>query len=52
MWKALLMRGASIVVQSNQIQGLLGIFQRLIGSKINDIYAFELVQALYEFVPW
>jgi len=45
------MRGAQLVVQNNQVQGLLGIFQRLIGSKINDVYAFELVQAMYEFVP-
>lgn len=51
LWKALLMRGASMIVANGQIEALLGIFQRLIGSKINDIYAFELVQAMYEFVP-
>ncbi|WVN85455.1 uncharacterized protein L203_100601 [Cryptococcus depauperatus CBS 7841] len=50
-WKALLLRGAPSIVAAGQVQGLLGIFQRLAGSKINDIYAFELVQALYEFVP-
>lgn len=50
-WKALLMRGASIVVANNQIPGLLGIFQRLIASKNNDVYGFEILQALYEFVP-
>ncbi|KAL7424789.1 importin-alpha export receptor [Cryptotrichosporon argae] len=50
-WKALLMRGASVVVANGQVQGLLGIFQRLIGSKINEVFAFEVVQALYEFVP-
>ncbi|ORY33698.1 Cse1-domain-containing protein [Naematelia encephala] len=51
LWKGLLMRGAPLVASQNQVQGLLGIFQRLIGSKINDVYAFELVQALYEFMP-
>ncbi|KAL1410407.1 importin-alpha export receptor [Vanrija albida] len=50
-WKALLMRGASVVVSNNQLPGLLGIFQRLIASKNNDVYGFEILQALYEFVP-
>ena len=50
-WKALLMRGASIVATNGQVEGLLGIFQRLVSSKINDIYAYELLQALYEFQP-
>jgi exportin-2 (importin alpha re-exporter) len=50
-WKALLMRGGAIIASSGQVQGLLGIFQRLVGSKVNDVYAFELVQALYEFLP-
>lgn len=40
-----------MIAAGGQIQGLLGIFQRLVGSKVNDVYAFELVQALYEFVP-
>ncbi|OCF55372.1 importin-alpha export receptor [Kwoniella mangroviensis CBS 10435] len=50
-WKACLQRGASSIVAAGQVQGLLGIFQRLVGSKINDVYAFELLQALFEFVP-
>ncbi|WWC58466.1 uncharacterized protein I303_101008 [Kwoniella dejecticola CBS 10117] len=50
-WKACLQRGPSIIVAAGQVQGLLGIFQRLVNSKVNDIYAFELLQALYEFVP-
>jgi exportin-2 (importin alpha re-exporter) len=45
------MRGASVIAAGGQVQGLLGIFQRLVNSKINDVYAYELVQALYEFVP-
>ena len=50
-WKALLMRGGPIIASGGQVQGLLGIFQRLVGNKINDVYAFELVQALFEFLP-
>jgi exportin-2 (importin alpha re-exporter) len=45
------MRGAKVIVDNNQLQGLLGIVQRLIASKINDVFAFELLQAMYEFVP-
>ncbi|WVQ82556.1 hypothetical protein IAT38_004685 [Cryptococcus sp. DSM 104549] len=50
-WKALLMRGADMIASQGQVQSLLGIFQRLVGSKVNDVFAFELVQGLYEFVP-
>ena len=45
------MRGASLIAANGQVQGLLGIFQRLVNSKINDIYAFELIQGLFEFLP-
>lgn len=45
------MRGSATIVQNGQVEGLLGIFQRLVGSKINDVYAFELLQAMYEFIP-
>ena len=45
------MRGAAIIASNGQVEGLLGIFQRLVSSKINDIYAYELLQALYEFQP-
>ena len=50
-WKAIIMRGSSMIVAGGQVSGLLGIVQRLAGSKINDVYAFELLQSLYEFVP-
>jgi exportin-2 (importin alpha re-exporter) len=40
-----------MIASNGQVQGLLGIFQRLVGSKINDVYAYELLQALYEFLP-
>lgn len=51
LWKAIIRRGSAQIVANGQVQGLLGIFQRLIGSKINDVYAFELIQALFEFLP-
>ena len=45
------MRGGSTYVGQSELQGLLGIFQRLVGSKVNEIYAFEMLEALYEFMP-
>jgi len=50
-WKALLLRGASVIVEGNQVQGLLGIFQRLLNSKTNELYAFDLLQGIYEALP-
>ena len=51
LWKALLTRGAPMIAANGQVQGLLGIFQRLVNSKINDVYAYELLQGLYEYLP-
>ncbi len=45
------MRGAPVIASNGQVEGLLGICQRLVGSKLNDVFAFELFQALYEFLP-
>ena len=51
LWKALLTRGAPMIAANGQVQGLLGIFQRLVNSKVNDVYAYELLQGLYEYLP-
>jgi hypothetical protein len=50
-WKALLLRGGDVIAQGGQVNGLLGVFQRLVGSKANDIWALEVVQGLYEALP-
>lgn len=50
-WKALLVRGGAVIASGGQVQGLLGIFQRLVTSKSGDIFAFELVGAMFEFLP-
>ncbi|RXK37557.1 importin-alpha export receptor [Tremella mesenterica] len=52
LWKALLMRGGPVIVAQGHVQALLGVFQRLVGSKFYDVFAFELVEALYEFLPF
>lgn len=50
-WKALLARGGQIIAEGGQVNGLLGVFQRLVGSKVNDIWALEMLQGMYEALP-
>ena len=47
--QAFISRGPSQVVQ--QIQGLLGVFQKLIASKTNDHEGFYLIQSIIEHIP-
>ncbi len=51
LWKSIIQRGAGIVVANGHLPGLLGIFQKLVGSKLTDIYGFDLISTVYEFVP-
>jgi exportin-2 (importin alpha re-exporter) len=50
-WKALLLRGGNVIAEGGQVNGLLGVFQRLMGSKVNDVWALEVLQGLYEALP-
>ena len=47
--QAFISRGPSQVVQ--QIQGLLGVLQKLIASKTNDHEGFYLIQSIIEHIP-
>jgi exportin-2 (importin alpha re-exporter) len=49
--RAFLSRGAQAIVDANQLPPMLGVFQHLIASKANDTYGFELLEALFEFIP-
>lgn len=50
--QAFLARDAAQVVASGQIESILGIVQqRLIPSKLNDSWGFELLQAVVRYVP-
>lgn len=51
LWTALIPRGADRMVQGGKIQGLLGIFQRLLPVKSTEVYAFELLKTLYQYIP-
>ncbi|KAF9905820.1 importin-alpha export receptor, partial [Lobosporangium transversale] len=49
--QAYLQKGASWVVANNHLEPILGVFQKLVSSKINDHHAFELLQSLIIYVP-
>ncbi|KAF9198134.1 importin-alpha export receptor [Haplosporangium sp. Z 27] len=46
-----LQKGASWIVANNHLEPLLGVFQKLVSSKINDHHAFELLQTMIIYVP-
>ncbi|CAD6890646.1 unnamed protein product [Tilletia caries] len=49
--RAFIAQGSAGIVAGNQLQALLGIYQRLITSRVNDLFGFELITALCEHVP-
>ncbi|ORY84121.1 putative importin-alpha export receptor [Leucosporidium creatinivorum] len=51
LFRAFLSRGAQDIVAANQLAPMLGVFQHLIASKANDAYGFELLEAIFEYVP-
>ncbi|KAL8781720.1 MAG: hypothetical protein Q9203_000161 [Teloschistes exilis] len=48
---SLMARGASYIVESGQLEAVLGIFQSLIISKANEIYGFELLESIVANFP-
>ncbi|KAG0249785.1 importin-alpha export receptor [Mortierella polycephala] len=46
-----LQKGSSWIVANNQLEPLLGVFQKLVSSKLNDHHAFELLQTITVNVP-
>ena len=49
--RAFLSRGASGIVADGQVGPLLGVFQHLVGSRANDAFGFELLEAMFEYLP-
>ena len=43
---ALIPRAPSEIVQNNQIESILGIFQNLVSTRTNEIYGFELLECI------
>lgn len=48
--QAYLIKAAASMVANNQIPAVLGIYQQLIASRINDEFGFELMQTVFETV--
>lgn len=47
----LLRRGSSVIVQNNQLEPVLGIFQNLLASKSTETSAFDLLETIIDSVP-
>ena len=48
---SLIARAAPDMVANNQLEAVLGAFQRLIEKKATEIYGFELIEAVLTFFP-
>ncbi|KAF1810049.1 putative chromosome segregation protein Cse1 [Eremomyces bilateralis CBS 781.70] len=48
---AILVRGANIIVANNQVEAVLGIFQKLISTKTHENSGFDLLQSVFLSVP-
>ncbi len=49
--QAYLLKGASEIVANNQLNPLLGVFQKLLSSKGTEVGAFDLLGAITKYVP-
>jgi exportin-2 (importin alpha re-exporter) len=49
--QAYLARGAQQIVAANQLPAFLGVFQKLIASRLNDHHGFELLTSITQNVP-
>lgn len=48
---SIISRGSSVIVQNNQTETVLGIFQSLVSTKINETYGFELLESIVANFP-
>lgn len=49
--EAFLARGGEELVQTNKLPAFLGIFQKLIASRLNDHYGFDLLTSIFQHIP-
>ena len=48
---SIISRGSSVIAQNNQIETVLGIFQSLASTKVNETYGFELLETIAASFP-
>lgn len=48
---SILPRGANSIVQNQQVQPMLGVFQKLISTKVSESQGFDLVEAIVQYLP-
>jgi len=48
---SLVSRGAGEIISNNQIEPILGVFQKLVSSKSTDVYGFDLLESIISAVP-
>ena len=48
---SIMARGSEVIMKNNQLETILGIFQNLISTKINEIYGFELLESTIASFP-
>lgn len=44
-------RGTQYIMQNNQVEPILGIFQKLVSTKANESYGFDLLETVVENFP-
>jgi exportin-2 (importin alpha re-exporter) len=49
--QAYLRRGSSNIIQSKKLEGILGVWQNLISSKLYDSYGFDLLMTIFYEIP-
>lgn len=49
--QAYVVKGSKFIVEHNHVAPFLGIFQKLIVSRMNDQYGFELLAVIFESIP-
>ncbi|ODQ66714.1 Cse1-domain-containing protein [Nadsonia fulvescens var. elongata DSM 6958] len=50
--RCIISHGSDHIVATNTIVPLLGVFQKLLASRANDVYGFDLLESIFLYVPY
>lgn len=48
---SIISRGSQFIMENNQVEPILGIFQKLLSTKANESYGFDLLESVVTFFP-